>query len=1118
MRGNIILESLERSKQLSLPLPFEFGDVEGLSDKDKELLFPNDQCDVNASLLSTKAISTVYSASLTSDENGIIKPVIPKLKPGAYRIRYSAENETIPFTLESTWSVIDENSKEMSIDEHVMIYAKKSQYEPGDTARLTIGTAWKDASMLMQIESRGKIVRQERFPLSSSTKQINIPILTSYRGGIAIHVSLVKFNRLLSKSMSLTIPWTDKKIAIHTKTLRDKTAPGKKEQMTFSINGLNAQPEVMGIIYDASLDALAQRQYLGIQNLWESIYAQAQPTGLTTNTIFASSLFGDRWNEAGNGFSDIREFDEFNVDLLLGGIFGRTEVMYFDDMVMARSAMKSPALSKPLSVRDMSLSPMQVQPMQEKVKETPSITPRIAMQETAYFSPALQLQNGIASIETMMPDALTRWNIRLFAHDKNLAFGHLDTSIISQKQFMITSHVPRFVRHGDSMNLRASLNVLDSKSDLKGKATLSYFIDDDSLTIKSIHSDFSASMKSPGQVMWSLSIPKGQTITFTFSAESGAFQDAERYTIPILPSSLPITDRYPIWLSADQQKKVITLEPASDIQSLSMQITSEPYWYAIEALPDLLDKSYGSSLDQLNRMMASIFAQTYILGNASIQKVLQDSILKGRLSSNLISDKGLSKSDIGPWESAMFSQDRQARNISIYANPDRIRSIGDIAFDALQKMQLSSGAFPWFASMSESPYITRQILIGFGIAESIHSIRSRNRDALFLIDRTIDWLDEIFTKDIEQALKNSVSKDSFKLAFSEIHHLYARSFFLKSHPLTKNENMSIIMNALWNERMKHGLQAEAMIALIFNRMGENSKAKAMLRSLKERSITDDDGLHWPIKASSWNDADIETHSLILNAFDEIDADKSIRSGILTYLLRQKQTRNWGTPSATFSAVMSLLKKAETCSGNTVSIRIDGKDAPQSANAFPGITSKTIKDAGAVKTIEVSTGKDCPAWGGIYRHRMAPLKEQFSASDSEFSISRQYLRMMPEKGLIPLKEGDPLHLGERIMIRITIKAPTAMNYVQVQDAFPSCFDLMANNSEYRHYLNLWAFIIPRDKTMNFFIDYLPKGSSMMEYEVKVDKTGTFSKGMIKAYSIYAPEYGATNGGGMIKSSP
>ena len=1114
MRGKVIVEALEKSKQLKLPMPFEFGDVEGLSDKDKEFLFPNDQCDVNSTQLAGKAIATVFSATLTSDDQGFIQPILPSLKPGTYRIRFVSDNENIPFTLESTWSVIDAESNSMTLDEHVLVHMKDVNLEPGDTARISIGSAWKDASILMQIESRGRIIKQERYTLSSSMKQLNIPIISGYRGGIAIHVSLVKYNRLITKSMSIKVPWSNKQIAIKTKFLRDKTAPGKKEQMTFSIEGANKQHEISGIIYDASLDALAPRQYMGVYNLWEPIYAQAQPTGLTISTMFSSALFGDRWNEAGNGFSDIREFDEFNLDLLLGGIFGRTEVVYYSDMMMAKNMIESPMQSP-----NRMLKAMGSNAVRDEAQSSKQITPRIAMQETAFFASALQFQNGNASIETIMPDALTRWNIRLFAHGKDMSFGSLDTSIISQKEFMIASHIPRFVRSGDSMNLRSTLYVLGSASSLKGKAKLSYFIDEDSLSINTLASDFTASTSSPGQVMWNISIPKGRTMTFTFSGESDSFEDAERYTIPILPSSLPITDRYALWLNPEvSSKKSITLETANDIQSLSIQVSSEPYWYALEALPDLLQKSFGSSLDQLNRLLASIFAETYILGNNAISKVLRDSLMKGRISGNLTQEKGLSSSDIGPWESDILSQDRQANNISIYAEPDKIKRIGEQAFDELQKMQSTSGGFPWFSAMSESPYITKQILIGFGIAESISSIRNTNRDALFLIDRTIEWLDETFTRDIEQSLKTMIKNDTFRLAFSDIHYCYARSFFLKSHPLPTDENMSIIIKSLWNERLKHGLQAEAMIALFFNRMGENDKAKAMLRSLKERSVQNEYGYHWSLKSNLWTDADIETHALILQAFDEIHSDSEVRAGVLTYLLKQKQTRNWGTPSATLSATMSLLNNTVSCSNNSITLSIDGIQVKKNATGFPGILTHTTKDASMVKSIELTTDKNCPAWGGVYRHRIVPLKEEFSAAESEFSISRQFLRNIPGKGLIPLKEGEQLTLGERIMIRIKVSTPHTMNYVQVQDLFPSCFDIMANMSEYRHYQNLWAYIIPRDNTMNFFIDYLPKGISFMDYEVKVEKTGTFSKGMIKAYSIYAPEYGAIHGGGMILSAP
>jgi len=162
MRGKVIVEILEKSNPLKLPMPFEFGDVEGLSDKDKEILFPNDQCDVNSTQLGGKAIATVFSATLTSDDQGFVKPILPSLKPGTYRIRFNSENENIPFTLESTWSVIDAESNTMTLDEHVLIYAKDTNLEPGDTARIRIGTAWKDASILMQIESRGRIIKQRK--------------------------------------------------------------------------------------------------------------------------------------------------------------------------------------------------------------------------------------------------------------------------------------------------------------------------------------------------------------------------------------------------------------------------------------------------------------------------------------------------------------------------------------------------------------------------------------------------------------------------------------------------------------------------------------------------------------------------------------------------------------------------------------------------------------------------------------------------------------------------------------------------------------------------------------------------------------------------------------------
>jgi uncharacterized protein YfaS (alpha-2-macroglobulin family) len=190
------------------------------------------------------------------------------------------------------------------------------------------------------------------------------------------------------------------------------------------------------------------------------------------------------------------------------------------------------------------------------------------------------------------------------------------------------------------------------------------------------------------------------------------------------------------------------------------------------------------------------------------------------------------------------------------------------------------------------------------------------------------------------------------------------------------------------------------------------------------------------------------------------------------------------------------------------------------SSFPGVQSYVSPSPADVKQAKISITGSCPVWGGAFRMRSVELTDQFSTAESEFRVKREVYRITsePEKRIIPIKEGERIQLGETVLIRIHVQSPLTMNYVHIQDQFPSCFDLMANNSEYRHYQHLWAYTIPRDSGMNFFIDYLPKGTSMLEYEVKVDKAGVFSKGMTKAYSVFAPEFGVTKGGGKVTISP
>ncbi|MFN5006488.1 MAG: alpha-2-macroglobulin family protein [Ignavibacteria bacterium] len=1123
MKGKIIVEAM-RNNPLKLTLPFELGDMDGISDKDKELLFPYDQCSREDASNNRSVESIIYSAQHVSDEKGEIIPTLPRLKAGRYRIRFIAESESTPYTIESKWSVIDETSSIMPIDEHLFLHSETQSAAIGDTITYLIGTAWENASVLVQVESKGKIISQERVQLSHSLRSNTLPVLASYRGGISIHCSLIKHGRLITETALIDVPWKEKAIKIQAAVLRNKTRPGSKEEWSFNVIYPSKQhkPEVMGIVYDAALDALYPKQSLSISNLWNRHFPQAQPFALTSGIAFGSAIFGDAWNEAGVKNVGLREFDALNVDLLLGGIFGRTEMMYVQDMIDTRTSMRSAKMVTRYSPSFMDASLVVESESYEDVSapQKQDITPRISFQETAYFNPFMRLENDIATMKCIMPDGLTRWNIRLFAHDKEMSFGSLDTFVISQKPFMVSTHVPRFVRIGDSMQIRAMIHALEADKTIPVKAYLRYFFDDDSTKMRELQTSATASASAPGLATWSVSIPKSSKLHLIIGAYSDVLNDAESYEVPILPNKQSVTDRYPFWIDGTKQHNAsIILESAQDIDAFSYTIATEPFWFAVESLPNLLKPGYGSALDQTYRLLSSQLAQSYVLTNPMLRSALKDSAFQGRLQQNA---RQFGDVEIGPWEADMMEQADQANNVNVYANEAEMSRIFDHALQALQTMQSSEGGFPWFGQMPSSTFITRQVLSILGICESLQQADARNRDMSYMIGRAIRWLDNEQNKEMNLALKSTSMQGISQLNMADIHYFYVRSFFMKQYPLPTEQWVSTLLDSMWSKRMTFGLQAEAMIALIQFRLGNIQKAEAMLRSLEERSIFDQQGIHWPIQSTSWHDADIETHALLFAAFKEIQSKSEIPNGIITYLLRQKQTRDWSTRSATLHAVMSILKMSERCTGNArnVSVLINDELTTPQYSPFPGVQSYVSPVPADIKQAKISLTGSCPIWGGAFRKRSVELTEQFSTAESEFSVKRDAFRVIfkPEKRIIPIKEGEAIQLGETLLIRIRVNSPLTMNYIHIQDQFPSCFDLMSNNSEYRHYQHLWAYAIPRDSGMNFFIDYLPKGNSMLEYEVKVDKAGIFSKGMVKAYSVFAPEFGVTKGGGKVIITP
>src|SRR5262249_34608099 len=143
-------------------------------------------------------------------------------------------------------------------------------------------------------------------------------------------------------------------------------------------------------------------------------------------------------------------------------------------------------------------------------------------------------------------------------------------------------------------------------------------------------------------------------------------------------------------------------------------------------------------------------------------------------------------------------------------------------------------------------------------------------------------------------------------------YLYGRSFFLKDRAIDSKHREAV--DYFLGQAKQHWLklanrQSQAHLALALNRFGDKETAQAILRSHKERAVTNEEmGMFWRDQELSWwwYRAPIETQAVMIEAFDEVAHDARAVEDCKVWLLRQKQTRDWKTTKATADAVYALL--------------------------------------------------------------------------------------------------------------------------------------------------------------------------------------------------------------------
>ncbi len=686
---------------------------------------------------------------------------------------------------------------------HVMM---KNSGEPGDTASFIVGTAEKNVKLLYEIENDGKMISRKWLPLDQDKIKLDIPIVEEYRGNFFVSLVFIKGNRSYETTEKISVPFTDKELKITTETFRDKLTPGQEEEWKLRITGMKGEKvaaEVLASMYDASLDAFREHQwnfelypYRSNAGGWDIVdaFTQANSHFVTLKPQLDMTPVIQSYDQL-NWFG----FNYYGAPYpRLGGMQMRMNnaVPEMDGKV-ATKAEEVPATA----------------PAQEKTEaattepsKAPDMPVRRNFNETAFFFPALMTdETGDVILKFTMPESLTAWKLMALAYTKDLKTGQLEKEIVTRKDLMVMANAPRFFREGDQILFTAKVVSLSDQK-LQGQVQAEFF---DAYTMKPIDSllgnqvktrDLTVEKGKSGVFSWDISIPDGlDAIVCRVKATAGDAGDGEEIVVPVLPNRMLVTETFPLPVNGKGTDNFKFTRLAESAKSntimnyrLTLEFTSNPAWYAVQALPYLVENPHESSDGLFSRYYANTLASFIANSNPKIKQVFENwkNLSPDAFLSNLEKNQDLKAVLLAetPWVLEARNQSEQKKNIALLFDLNRMAGEQQSSMKMLGQMQSPNGGWSWFEGMPDNRYITQLIVTGFGRLRHLRVIDlKKDQVSMNMIRRAFSYLDGRIKEDYDDLLEHNKDKmDENHLTSTQVQYLYAYSYFVDLFQVSKS--------------------------------------------------------------------------------------------------------------------------------------------------------------------------------------------------------------------------------------------------------------------------------------------------------------------------------------------
>lgn len=1065
-----------------------------------------------------------------------VPEAIYALPSGNYRLKLSAKDtQGRECTASKNFLLFSLNDKRPPFVITDWFYQDGLEFDAASPATVYIGSSEKNVYLLYDVFAGNKRLESKRIELSDSVVSFRFPYKKEYGDGILVSMAFVKDGRLYSHNARIMKPAPEKKLQLKWTTFRDKLRSGQQEEWKLTVlypDGSPAEAEMLATMYDASLDKIYSAHKL---DFGVDFHYVVPLTYWNTSYMRNAYLYVDfplkRLRAVPLEYSELIIPSTGRMEAMVVGYGGSPRATLAGALkIRGRSAAN--AVMNQEAVTDMVLQEEMVETSaqekaemgsSEELAETGDIQIRENFAETAFFYPQLRTnEKGEVSISFVLPESLTRWKFMGLAHTRNVDYGKIEATATASKEFMLQPNMPRFVRVGDKANIAASLMNLSDKG-VKGTVRMELFNPETEKVFYSQKQKFDVKGGETGHVNFTFEVSdKYAVMACRMVADGDTFSDGEQRYIPVLTDKQWVTETVPLNVNGEGAH-TFSLEnlfnkhsKTASEQRLTVEFTAHPAWYAVQALPVVAHPQNEDALSWATAYYAHSLAAYIVKENPRIKQVFDSWKAQGgtkeTFMSNLQKNQELKNILLAetPWLAEATNEVEQKQRIATLFDLNTMNSQLAVSVEKLGELQNADGAWSWYKGMQGSRYVTTQVM---EMLVRLNALTHQDADSRMqpMIQKGFEYLGKQAAEEYK-SMKEAEKKGAVGIRPSEqvLRYLYICALDGKA-PVDEKVNRYFI-DKLSGEGKELTIYGKALGAIILQQAGKVAEARLFMQSLMEYSVvTDEMGRYFdtPKARYSWFSYKIPTEVAAMEAIQRITKDTKAIDEMKRWLLKQKQTQTWETPIATADAVYALMATgASDLLANTGGVEITlGKEMIRTPvdDAIGYIKKTVIGDVMNIKKVRVDKEGTGMGWGAVYAQYLESM-DQIGEQGNGLSVSRQLY-----KGDEALNESAPLKVGDKITVRLTVKADRDMDFVQIKDDRAACMEPLQAVSGFRWSNGLGYYQATKDASTQFFIDQMRKGTYVIEYQVYVNRTGEYQTGIATVQSAYAPEFGGHTGG-------